>query len=151
MIRALTAAVILTFSGASLAAAQGPDPIGYVKEVSGTARILSAAGPRQAALGGPVYPDDTLETGADGALGVLFIDDSKLSLGADTSLTIDEYVFVPNEEQGSFVSRLARGTLLYVSGLIAKLSPESARVDTSVGTIGIRGTRFLVRLEWADE
>jgi len=128
-----------------------PVAIGTVKEASGSASIVSSAGRRPAALAAPVYLNDTLETGAAGALGVLFVDDSRLSIGPDTSLTIDEYVFVPDAAKGSFVSRLARGTLLYVSGLIAKISPDAATVETPVGTIGIRGTRFLVKLEWETE
>jgi hypothetical protein len=34
-----------------------------------------------------------------------------------------------------------------ISITIAKLSPESVSVKTPVGTIGIRGTRFLVKIE----
>ena len=33
--------------------------------------------------------------------------------------------------------------LLYVSGVIAKLSPDSVKVRTPVATVAVRGTRFL--------
>jgi hypothetical protein len=138
----------LTAAGAASAA---ENPIGNVKEVSGAAFILSDGDRRAAVLAGPVFANETLETGLDGALGVIFVDGSRLSIGSDTSLTIDEYVFVAQEEEGAFLSRLARGTLLYVSGLIAKLSPESVAVETPVGTIGIRGTKLMVELRWESE
>jgi len=127
------------------------DSIGSVKEVSGSAFIVSDGARREAALAGPVYENDILETGSDGALGVILVDNSRLSIGPDTSLTIDEYVFVREAQEGAFLSRLTRGTLLYVSGLIAKFSPESASVETPVGTIGIRGTKFMVELLWETE
>jgi len=149
MKRSLTLGLFLFFA-VSAVGANGA-PIGYIKELSGTAFVISEESRRPAQLAEPILLNDTLETASDGALGVLFIDDSRLSIGADTSLTIDEYVYVPGSDEGSFISRMARGTLLYVSGLIAKLSPESARVETPVGTIGIRGTRFLVKLEWDSE
>ena len=120
--------------------------IGRVKTVSGTARITTGAATRAADLGTAIFQGDILETGADGSLGVVFSDESRLSLGADTSIIVDEYVFVPGQNEGSFLTRITRGSLLYVSGLIAKLNPESASVETPVGTIGIRGTRFLVKV-----
>jgi hypothetical protein len=94
-----------------------------------------------------VYQYDVLNTDSEGSLGIVFIDESSLSLGPDTTLTVDEYVFAPGTNEGSFLSRVTRGTLLYVSGLIAKVSPESVAVETPVGTIGIRGTRFMVKVE----
>lgn len=125
--------------------------IGYVKELSGAAFIVSDGARRGAALAEPVLQNDTLETGVDGALGVTFVDGSRISIGPDTHLTIDEYVFEPKDAQGAFFSRLARGSLLYVSGLIAKLSPESAAIETPVATIGIRGTKLVVELVWEAE
>lgn len=141
--------LVLALAGAGPAAAD--NRIGSIKEVSGEAFIVADGARRAAIAGGPIFPNDTLETGADGALGVLFVDDSRLSIGADTRLTIDEYVFVPKETRGTFLSRLSRGTLLYVSGLIAKLAPEAVAVETPVGTIGMRGTKLLVEIRWADE
>jgi hypothetical protein len=45
------------------------------------------------------------------------------------------------------VLRLLAGTMQYLSGLTAKLSPGSMEVDTPTATIGVRGTRFLARVE----
>ncbi len=149
--RCLSALGVSIFLLGATAAGAAETPIGRVKEVSGSAFIVSGGDRRPAELAGPVFQDDTLETEADGALGVIFTDDSRLSIGPDTSLTIDEYVFDPGAEDSAFLTRIARGTLLYVSGLIAKLSPESTAVETPVGTIGIRGTKLLVELVWEAE
>ena len=90
---------------------------------------------------------DTLQTGSDGALGVIFKDDTVLSLGPDSLLVIDEFVFAPMEGELSIVTRMLKGTVAYLSGVIAKLSPESARFETPMATLGIRGTRFVAEVK----
>ena len=104
-----------------------------------------------AEIGDPVHQNDALETGANGSLGIVFRDESRISLGADTRLVVDEYVYAPEREEASFLTRMTRGTLLFVSGLIAKLSPDATEVETPAGILGVRGTRFLVHLEPAEE
>jgi hypothetical protein len=136
--------LIALFAG--MATAQ-VDPIGRIKDVEGTAHITQNGRRSEAKVGEAVYLNDVLETGVDGSMGVTFRDESRLSLGADTSLTVDEFVYSAEEKSGSFLTRMTRGTLLFVSGLIAKSSPEAAKVETPEGTIGIRGTRFLVHVE----
>lgn len=136
---------LLLLAGASLAFATG-SAIGRVKESRGQASILRDGNSQAASVGQEVFEGDVLKTGRNGALGVTFVDRSRLSIGPDSRLQVDEYVYSPDSDEGSFVTRLTRGTLLYVSGLIAKLKPESAAVHTPVGTIGIRGTRFRVKL-----
>ena len=127
--------------------AAATESIGRIKSADGAAFVTSGGARRALEVGDPVFQNDVLETGTDGSIGITFIDESRLSIGSDTLLTVDEYVFEPADNEVSFVTRLTQGTLLYVSGLIAKLSPSSARVETPVGTIGIRGTRFLVGVE----
>ena len=80
-------------------------------------------------------------------MGVTLRDNSRISLGSESTLELTRFTFEPAREEYSFLARMARGTLLYVSGLIAKLKPESAAVSTVNATIGIRGTRFLLKVE----
>jgi hypothetical protein len=42
---------------------------------------------------------------------------------------------------------MLKGTLAYFSGLISKLAPESAHIETPTASIGIRGTKFVARVE----
>jgi len=70
-----------------------------------------------------------------------------LSLGPNSSLVIEAYLFEPDRRAYSFISRITNGTLQYVSGLIAKLSPGSVEIKTPVATLGLRGTRLLVRVD----
>jgi hypothetical protein len=89
-----------------------------------------------AKIGLEIWENDSLRTGRDGSIGVVFSDDTLLSLGPESVLVIDEFVFSPNQGKFSIVLRMIRGTAAYLSGLISKLSPESAHFETPTASIG---------------
>jgi hypothetical protein len=125
--------------------AQGT-PDGRVKSLAGQAWRIDPAGERSALeIGSAVSSGDTLETGPDGSVGITFRDETRLSLGPGSHVTIDAFLFEPERDQLSFAAHIARGTLLYVSGVIARLAPERVEVTTPDGTVGVRGTSFVVR------
>ncbi len=121
--------------------------VGVVKTLKGTASILREGRELPAGLGMRVLRQDTLKTGPDGSLGVTFKDETRLSLGPDSELKVTQYLFVPTENKLSMVTKMVKGTAAYISGKIAKLSPESVRFETPLSIIGIRGTYFLVKVE----
>lgn len=127
--------------------AEDEAPIGRVKTSSGAAFLIRGEQRKAAEIGDPVHRNETLETGPEGSLGVVFRDETRVSLGPDTQLVVAEYLFAPERQEASFITRMTRGTLLFVSGLISKVSPESTKVQTPAGILGVRGTRFLVKLE----
>lgn len=132
---------------ASLSAWADGAPIGYVKTVSGTATITTGSNMVPAKLGTPLFQGSQLKTGAKSSLGVTFKDDTVMSFGSDTVLTVDEYLYAPNQGKLKLGSSLAKGSMNYVSGVIAKLQPEAVSVKTPTGTIGVRGTQFVVKVE----
>lgn len=121
--------------------------IGFVKVVSGEANITASSGVTPAQPGTAVYLGNVLKTGENGSLGVTLIDNTLVSLGPDTEIIIDEYLYAPAKGELKLVARLAQGTLQYISGVIAKLRPEAVSVKTPTGIIGVRGTRFLAKVE----
>ncbi|OGB31870.1 MAG: hypothetical protein A3F78_03955 [Burkholderiales bacterium RIFCSPLOWO2_12_FULL_61_40] len=142
---------------ASLAQAQTPaqapaDPppaeaVGYVKTVAGEAWVTTAGQRVQAAPGTAVLLGSQLKTAAQASLGVTFKDNTVMSFGPDTELTVDEYLYAPAQGQLRLGTRLAKGSLNYVSGVIAKLKPEAVTVKTPTGIIGVRGTQFVAKVE----
>ena len=42
---------------------------------------------------------------------------------------------------------MARGTVQYISGVIAKLKPDAVMLKTPSGIIGVRGTRYVAMVE----
>jgi hypothetical protein len=70
-----------------------------------------------------------------------------MSFGPDTELTVDEYLYAPTQGKLKLAATLGKGSLNYVSGVIAKLQPDAVIVKTPTGTIGVRGTQFAVKVE----
>ena len=123
------------------------EPIGFVKTVSGDATVLDAGKPVKAAPGTPVRLGSVLRTGKAGSMGVTFKDNTVMSFGPDTEVTVDEYLYAPGKGDLKFGASMTKGSLNMVSGVIAKLKPEAAGLKTPTGTIGIRGTHFAVKVE----
>lgn len=116
--------------------------IGVVRTISGTAHILRDGDRIRPAVGGPVQEGDILRTGADGSIGVALSDNAVLSVGPDSEFHLVEFAFQPRNEIFSFLARILLGTFVYTSGDIGRLSPDAIAIETPVGVIGIRGTRF---------
>lgn len=146
MIKSTLFAVILTLVSA-VVCFSSDGTIGLVNEVKGSAFVVRD-GQQEAALKDfKLKINDTLKTGPDATIGVIFNDETVMSIGANSELTLDEYVFNPTESRFSFVVKMIRGTAAYMSGLIAKISPESARFITPSASIGIRGTKMVIQVE----
>jgi hypothetical protein len=122
-------------------------PIGYVKTVSGEASVMTGKNRVAAQLGTPLYMGSHLKTGHKSSLGVTFKDDTVMSFGSDTELTVDEYLYAPAQGKLKLATTMGKGSLNYVSGVIAKLQPDAVTVTTPTGTIGVRGTQFVAMVE----
>jgi hypothetical protein len=118
---------------------------GHVKVAKGAVQIERAGQTMPATLGALVQAGDVVVTGADGSVGITFLDNSLLSSGPNSVLAIDRFAFDSTTHQGSFESSLKKGTLAVVSGKLAKQSPDAMKVKTPAAVLGVRGTEFLVR------
>jgi hypothetical protein len=139
----LGASCLLAVPGTTVAG----ESIGMVRNVSGDASVTRGETTLPAAPGLKLLVGDTLVTGRDGSIGVILRDDSSLSIGPGSVLVLRSFLFSPSEGKFDLVARITRGTMAYVSGLIGKLAPEKAHFESPTATIGIRGTRFAVKVE----
>lgn len=122
------------------------EPIGYIMTVQGEATVTSRGQTIDAAVGQAVVLGAVLRTGAQGSMGVTLSDNTVMSFGPNSEFTLDEYEFEPAREELRLSARISRGTLNFISGVIAKLKPEAVELKTPTGTIGVRGTHFLVKV-----
>jgi hypothetical protein len=136
------AAVLLGFASAGLAA-----DAGEIKTATGTVHLERAGKKLPVRIGMPVQQSDTVVTGADGAAGIVFTDNSRLSIGPNTVLGIDKYAFDTTTHAGQFDASLKKGTLAVISGKMVKQTPESMRVRTPSSIMGVRGTEFVVKVD----
>ena len=122
------------------------DFVGGLRKVSGSATIIRDGQQIIAKDGIRVKMGDKLTTGANGSLGVIFTDNTRISIGYNSEIDINEYVFQPDKGSFSFLTELVQGTASYISGTIGKLSPKSVKFKTPTAVVGVRGTSFLVKV-----
>jgi hypothetical protein len=137
--RALPLALLL-----ACVAATAADDVGQIKVAKGQVLVDRNGQSLPAQVGMALTAADTLKTGADGTVGVTMRDNSLLSAGPNSVLTLDRFEFDPTTHQGRFESGLQRGTLAVVSGRIAKQSPQAMTVRTPSAVLAVRGTDFVV-------
>jgi hypothetical protein len=142
--RAFAAALALVFAGAT--PVLGQTAAGKIKVTAGSAFIVRANSEIPAKVGEVVFESDSLRTGADGRIGVTMKDDTRVSLGPASEVRLERFVFAPAEGRLGFVLRVARGVAAYVSGQIAKLAPDSVRLETPAAIIGVRGTSLAIKV-----
>jgi hypothetical protein len=126
--------------------AQPSSPAGRIKVVSGSAFIIRQGQSMPAQIGQLVFEGDGLRTAADGRIGVTMNDDTRVSVGPGSEIRIDQFLYAPAEGRLGFALAIVRGFVAYVSGRIAKLSPDSIRLETPSATVGVRGTRLAIRV-----
>ena len=122
---------------------QGNDesPVGAVQEVKGTATVTRADGTVETVtVGTVIFQGDVVETEGDGAVNIVFIDETSFAISENAKMAIDEYVFDPSSESGTQNFSVLRGMFVFTSGLIGRDDPDDVEIDTPVGSIGIRGT-----------
>jgi len=120
------------------------ESIGSISEAKGAVSVVHPNGTETMLVtGDPVYQGDVLVTGPDGSVNVVFADDTVFSLDVDGRMVMDEMVYDPGTQTGSFNATVVQGVFSFVSGQVAKTSPDGMVVNTPTATIGIRGSTVL--------
>ena len=143
----ITASVLLTVLALGAAPAPAANPVGFIRNAQGAGVVRRADADLPAREGLALIEGDVVRTAADGQVGVLFHDDTRVGLGPDSEVTIVSFQFEPRRDHLAFVLRITRGVVSYVSGKIGALSPGRIRIETPVGIVGVRGTAFAIRIE----
>lgn len=149
MRRSLPACLVLLLLVATRAAAAEPlravsAPAGVVKVAHGAVFLERGEQRHAATVGSLVLVGDVIVTGPGGAAGVTLRDNTLLSVGPESTLSLKDYTFDAATHEGRIDATISRGTLSVVSGKIGKRSPEAVRIQTPISVIGVRGTEFLI-------
>jgi hypothetical protein len=129
-------------------------PIGKIESAKGTftithfddvllqANLGPGGGPK---TGDAVFQRDVIETGADGSVGLALNDGTAFSVSPSARIVLDELVYDPRSTSNSSLISLTKGTFTFIAGKVAKTG--NMRVQTPVGTLGIRGTAPRVAIQ----
>ncbi|KZD00135.1 MULTISPECIES: FecR domain-containing protein [unclassified Thalassospira] len=101
--------------------------------------------------GMPVYLGDRIVTSANSGMQVLLLDETVFTIGPNSDVAIDEFVYDPATGDGRIVADMAKGVMRFVTGKIPLNNPSSMDVNLPVGSIGIRGTIGLIRSMTAEQ
>ena len=97
--------------------------------------------------GSKIYFGDTIIVRAQSNAQILLLDETALTIGEKSELTIDDFVYDPQSKVGKIVSNIKIGTVRVITGEISKNNPDNLEVNVPTGSIGARGTEFVVVTE----
>lgn len=125
------------------ATALTPAAIGTIVETEGTGNLILRSGEDNKAYpaknGDLVYPGDTMQTGPGAKMLVLFLDDSRFTLGENARLRAEEYDY---DDKNSAASKaryaVPQGAFLYAAGGISKdAARNNVKIQTPSGTVSV--------------
>lgn len=129
------------YAAAGTPAVNDASAVGKITQVVGDATVTRPDGSHvKADVGLAIHEGDVIETSAKGAVHILFADNTTFAISESARLAIDQYVYNPQENSGTSFFSMLQGVFVYTSGLIGKDDPSDVKIDTPVGSIGIRGT-----------
>lgn len=146
MKKSLITIIIALLSFLSIAVAEEPKA-GFIKNVSGQSYVERNKVKIQAGINEKLMEKDILVTGANGAMGVILQDNSVMSIGPNTRVEIANFLFEPAGNKLTFTVRIKQGTLVYLTGLIAKLNRKGIKFETPTTVCGVRGTHFAIKVD----
>ena len=122
------------------------ETIGIIKSVSGDVYLTNMTSSIKAVPNMRLNQGDSIRTGPKSQAGLIFEDDTVVSLGSNSEMAIEQFLFDPAKKNLSFITTLVKGTFSFISGQIAKLAPDQVKLETPDATLGVRGTKFLVKI-----
>jgi hypothetical protein len=144
--RNILAIFIAIFGFASVAMGQD-DHVALFKNVSGNVKIIRGNTDVVPVAGTQLMRSDVVVSGPHSSGGIVFIDGTLLTVGSSTEIEISRYLFQPDEGKYDFSLYLKKGTAIYSSGKLGKLAPQAVSLNTPKATVGVRGTRFIIKAD----
>ncbi len=143
---AIVASLALAIVSVSNPVAAAPgDRAGVIAVARGAVTRVAYNGNRRSVgqnvtTGQTVLLGDLIATGRQGRLQILLLDQTMFTIGPNSRMTIDEFVYNPRTANGKITATVTRGFFRFISGKIAAKSPNRVKIRTPVATLSIRGT-----------
>ena len=88
-----------------------------------------------------IFLGDEIEVASGGRMQIMLVDETVFTLGSGARLTMDEFVYDPATQSGSMTTQITKGAFRFVSGKLAKSSPDAMKVRLPSASLSIRGTQ----------
>lgn len=111
--------------------------IGVAAATQNQVEGVQAGATRALLAGSQVFQEELIRTGAQSMAQLLFLDETTLSVGPQSSVVLDRFVFNPATGAGSMVLSTTIGTFRFITG---SQNPSNYEIKTPFASIGVRGT-----------
>lgn len=116
--------------------------IGTISLVEGKATILRNGQTLSANMGDKIENKDVISTQVNSKIKITFIDNTIVTIGKESSLNIEEYIFNTSTKEAKTELNVLKGAFHTITGEIGKVNPDKFKLKTKSASIGIRGTEF---------
>ena len=106
--------------------------VGTAAAVNPSAQARGQSGSRTIIIGQSISHRERIQTTSAGSVQLLFIDKTSMTIGPNSDLAIDEYVFDPQSNTGKLSATLAKGVMRFVGGQVSHTG--SAQIATPNGS-----------------
>lgn len=144
---ALVSLLMIILLGMPNMASAADTRIGVVKNVQGSAFIERSRETISVKVGERLFEKDVIITSEKSSMGLILRDNSVMSIGPNTRVILSEFRFEPAEKNLSFLTRIKKGTLTYLTGLMAKMNRNAVKFETPSAVCGVRGTHFAIKVD----
>ncbi len=131
------AALVALFAAAPLADMARAQQVGTAAAVNPAAQARGSGGSRTIVIGQSIAHRERVQTTSAGSVQLLFLDKTSMTIGPNSDLAIDEYVYDPASNTGKLAATLTKGVMRFVGGQISHAG--NAQVTTPNAVVGIRG------------
>jgi hypothetical protein len=122
---------------AQSALAQDADRIGTTAAATNEVQGRRNGADRGLKVGDAVFREEEIRTGKGAKAQLLFRDETVFSIGPNSVVVLDKFVYDPDKKTGEVAIKAVTGAFRFVSGAGPK---ENYRINTPAGSIGVRGT-----------
>lgn len=122
------------------------EPIATIKTLNGDVSVVRDGQTLSAKLGERVHEADQIVTSSNGSIGLLFDDDTRLSAGPGSTLSLSDFSFDDSSHDGNLDVQVNNGTLSMIAGKLVEKRPGAVKVRTPAAILAVRGTEFSVKV-----
>ncbi|MBR9885718.1 MAG: hypothetical protein GYB21_19580 [Oceanospirillales bacterium] len=123
------------------------EPIATIKKLSGDVSIVRNNETLAAALGDRIHQKDSISTGNQGSIGILFDDDTRIAVGPNSKLSLADYSYNARNHRGGLDLSVSEGTVSVIAGKVAQGNPEALSVATPASAITVSGNAFSIKVD----
>lgn len=121
--------------------------VAQVKVSRGIVRIERGGQRFPSPVGARLKVGDSVITEANGSVGLMFADNSTLSMGPAGEVQLKTFNYDPTTYMGAFDAFVKQGTVSLQAGNLAQGAPDSVKISTPQAEVKGNARQFMVNVE----